>query len=510
MHIFLGMISNFSANVISSFLSFVSRTVFIYYLGAEYLGYSGLLNNIFGFLSIAELGIGTAITFSLYEPLAQKDYHKVSILMSLYKRCYYLIALFILILGILFLPFLDFFIQSSQRPDNLEIIYFLFLLNIVINYFFSYKIALLGADQRGYKIVHIQIIGNIATIFMQIVSLCVFQNYIIYLIVQIIFSNLSLIIQASYVEKMYNIDFNCREKLCKEDKKEIIKNIKSLLILKLGDVCVNSTDNLIISKFINLSTVGVYSNYIMIRDMVNGYIKSVFSNMTSSFGNLVVSDSKEKQLAMFENLLFLSFWIYCFEAVCLFVLYNPFMRLWLNNENFIFSIDVVFLIVINNFFTGMRIPLITIKNAAGLYYEDRVVPFVFAIVNLVVSLFLVKKIGIAGVIIGTIIGSFSLADWYRPKVIYNRLFNKSLKVYLSKYIKYILLAIFEMFIAYQIASIKVSDFLVTQFIFQMVIAISIPNIINFCIFHNSKEFTYLKNVLINIFSIIKEKIKRNK
>ena len=509
MNIFLGAVSNFASNIISSVLGFISRTVFIYYLGTEYLGYSGLLNNIFGFLSIAELGIGTAITFSLYEPLAIKDYRKISILMTLYKKLYYIIACIILIVGLLLMPFLDFFINSSQIPNNMELIYLLFLMNIVINYFFSYKTALLGADQKNYKIVHIQIIGNIVTILCQIISLILFKNYIIYLIVQIVFSNLSLVLQSKYVTKMYpEVIFNCKNKIDIKEKRKIQKNVKSLLILKFGDICVNSTDNLIISKFIDLSMVGIYSNYILIRDMINGYIKSIFSNMTASFGNLIVSESKEKQLKMFENLMFLSFWIYGFEAVCLFVLYNPFMKIWLNNNSFLLSNSVVFLIVLNNFLTGMRIPLITMKSAAGFYYEDRAIPFVFSIVNLIVSIILVKYIGISGVIIGTIVGSLSLADWYRPVIIYKKLFNQPVEKYFQKYIKYIIIALIEIFLTYQLANFQVSTSILIQFIFQLIVSIIMPNIINLILFYNSSEFIYLKKVVIDILKKMIEKVRR--
>lgn len=511
-HIFLGMVSNIFSNLMSSILGFVSRTLFIYFLGAEYLGYSGLLNNIFGFLSIAELGVGTAITFSLYEPLANKDNEKVSMLMTLYKKVYRLIAGFVFFLGLVFFPFLDFFIESSQRPENIEIIYFLFLFNIVTNYLVSYKISLLNADQQSYKLTLIQVSGNVITIIMQIVSLIIFKDYIIYLIVQIILSNISLIIQSEYVKKLYpKINFNYNKKLDKKDRKVIVKNIKSLMILKLGDVCVNSTDNLIISKYVNLMSVGVYSNYILIRNMVNGYIKAIYSNMTSSFGNLIVSEGKEKQLKMFENLMFLSFWIYGFESVCLFTLYNPFMKIWLNDVRLVFSDEIVFLIVLNNFLTGLRMPSITIKNAAGLYYEDRIVSFVFAIVNLFVSIVLVKKIGISGVIIGTIIGSLSLADWYRPKIIYNKLFDKSVFCYFKKYIRYIFIVLIEIFISFYFSRIIViSNNIILQFCFQMIIAIFIPNFINFILFNKSEEFLYLKSVILMIFYNIRKKKSKGK
>ena len=128
-------------------------------------------------------------------------------------------------------------------------------------------------------------------------------------------------------------------------------------MLKLGDFCVNSTDNLIITKFVNLATVGVYSNYIMLRDLVNTYIRMIFNNAGASFGNVLVTETKEKQRELFENLNFLAFWIYSFEAVCFFGLFNPFIEIWIG-KSYLFSTQIVFLIVINNFLTGLRVPII--------------------------------------------------------------------------------------------------------------------------------------------------------
>lgn len=508
-HMLLGFLGNLANSSVTSILGFISRTVFIYYLGKTYLGLSGLLTNIFGILSITELGIANAITFSLYKPLANKEYKMVSILMTVYRKAYLIIGCLVFILGLMLLPFLDFFIAPSQQPADIIPIYLVYLLSTAIGYFFSYKTTLITADQRGYKLVPIQMKYSILMVIMQIVVIVIFKSYIVYLIVQVSFNLLSAYMQNQYVSKEYTeVDFYEKEKLPREERNEIVKNIKGLLILKLGDFCVNSTDNLIITKFVNLATVGVYSNYIMLRDLVNTYIRMIFNNAGASFGNVLVTESKKKQRRLFENLNFLAFWIYSFEAVCFFGLFNLFIELWIGKD-YLLSAPVVFLIVINNFLTGLRVPIITIKNSAGLYYEDRMVPVVFAVVNLIASVVLAWKFGISGVILGTIIGSLCFADWYRPYLVYKKIFDTSvLKYYLNNTI-YISITVAEMIGVHFITKILLNQVpTILRFVIVMCICFALPNVINIVLFHRKHEFQYLKNLAISIMnSVLKVKIK---
>lgn len=510
-HMLLGFLGNLANSSVTSILGFISRTVFIYYLGKTYLGLSGLLTNIFGILSITELGIANAITFSLYKPLANKEYKMVSILMTVYRKAYLIIGCLVFILGLILLPFLDFFIAPNQQPADIIPIYLVYLLSTAIGYFFYYKTTLITADQKGYKLVPIQMKYSILMVIMQIVVIIIFKSYIVYLVVQVSFNLLSAYMQNKYVSKEYTeVDFYEKEKLPKEERKEIVKNIKGLLVLKLGDFCVNSTDNLIITKFVNLATVGVYSNYIMLRDLVNTYIRMVFNNAGASFGNVLVTESKGKQRELFENLNFLAFWIYSFEAVCFFGLFNLFIELWIGKD-YLFSAPVVFLIVINNFLTGLRVPIITIKNSAGLYYEDRMVPIIFAVVNLVASVILAQKFGISGVILGTIIGSFCFADWYRPYLVYKKIFNVSVLSYYIKNIFYIIMTILEMLLIYIITKVLLNQIpLLLQFIIVGCICLILPNLLNVALFHRRHEFQYLKRLVINIVNMIKNKVTQNK
>lgn len=499
------ILHSLSSNIVTSLLGFISRTVFIYTLGAEYLGISGLLQNVFGLLSISELGLSTAIGFSLYKPIANNDTKLISTLMTLYKKAYRVIGVFILLLGIVLYNYLDFFVDESQLPKEIFYIYFMYLANIVISYFFSYKTTLISSDQNAYKLVPIQIKVTTATTILQIIYLLVFKNYLGFLALQICSSILINILQNRFITRQYhNIDFNSKDKLPKEEVRTIKRNIFGLMATKIGNFCVNSTDNLIISKYVDLISVGIYSNYILLRNLVNGYIAIVFGSITSSFGNLVAKESNDKCLEIFNNLFFISFVMYSFEAVCFICLFNPFIEMWIGEE-YLFSFSIVAVIVLNNYLTGLRIPIITMKNAAGIHIEDAWVPFGFALVNLVASILLAKEFGVFGVILGSIIGSLLTADWYRPIVVFKKVFKVSPLIYFKRYILYIFLGIGYITISTILCKCVVFSNIFINFICRCAICVIIPNLITIILFHRTIEFRYFYNIATTFINKLKSK-----
>ena len=494
------IISSLCSNIVTSLLGFISRTIFIYTLGKSYLGISALLQNVFGLLAISELGISTAIGFSLYKPLAENNNKLISTLMTIYKKAYRIIAITILFLGIILYKYLDFFVNPNQQPKEIFYIYFLYLINIVIGYFLSYKTTLISSDQKAYKLVPIQIKLNIVTILIQILYLLIFKDYLGYLTIQILSSILINVIQNRFITKEYNyLNFSSKDKLPTEEKRIIIKNMFGLMAAKLGDFCVNSTDNLIISKFVDLASVAIYSNYIMIRNLVNGYIGILFGAITSSFGNLVAEGNEKKSLELFNTLFFLSFMLYSFEAVSFICLFNPFIEdLWIGKE-YLFSMNIVLAIVINNYLTGLRMPIITMKSAAGIYAEDAWVPFGFAIMNLGASIVLGKYWGVFGVIVGSIIGSICTADWFRPIVVFKKVFKVSSWNYFKNYFKYIILGFAYMFISVEICNIISISNIFINFILRCFVCVFVPNTITILLFFKTPEFKYLYNVFSNMF-----------
>ena len=495
--------------ILSSVLGLVARTFFIQILGAQYLGLSGLLMNVLGFLSISDLGISTAIGFSLYKPLAERDFKTVSSLMSLYRKAYRIIGIIVAASGIGLFFFLDFFVPKEQQPEGTTYAYFAFLSSIAVSYFFSYKSTLISSDNQAYRIVPIGAVGSIIQTALQIIFLFLTKSYVVYLSIQLLGSFVILVIQNRYITKLYkDVDFYSTDKISDSDKKTIKRNIGGLIIAKIGDYLVNSTDNLIITKLISLATTGVYSNYLLIRNLVNGYIATLFAALTAAMGNVVATESDERKEEIFNTMFFCSFFIYSFEAVCFMCLFNTFIGdVWIGNQ-YTFDAFTVAIIVLNNYLTGLRIPIITMKNAAGKYMEDSWVPFAFSAINLIASIVLANIMGVAGVFLGTIIGSVLTADWYRPLIIYKTVFHTSVKKYFKKYLFYIFLGCTYTALAFWLCSFVNFPFGIINLFVKGIIASAIPIIFNVLFFRKTKEFEAVRQMKNRIFTGIKNKIKK--
>ena len=487
---------SFGNNLLSSLLGLASRTMFIYTLGADYLGLGGLLSNVLGFLSISEMGIATAIGFSLYKPLAKKDYKSVSALMSVYRKAYSVIGVIVLISGIVLFQFLDFFVPVAQQPAGTTFAYFAFLTNTVVGYFLSYKTTLISSDNQAFRLVPINVSANCIQTLLQILVLVIWKNYVIYLAIQIGCSITLMAAQNIYISKEYDrVDFHSKDGLTTTQKEEIKKSISGLIIAKIGDYLVNSTDNLIITKLVSLAATGIYSNYLLIRNMVNGYIGTLFAGVTAGIGNVVAVENDEKKIDVFNTMFFSAFFIYSVEATCFMCLFNPFIGdIWIG-EKYLFGTGTVAIIVINNYLTGLRMPLITMKGAAGKYLEDAWVPFAFAIINLVSSILLAKPFGVAGVFLGTIVGSLLTADWYRPIVIYRTVFHSPVREYYKKYMLYVGLGGIYIALTYWICTWISIGNAYFEFVTKAIIAIGVPIVLNYVLFHRTKEFDSIIEII---------------
>lgn len=502
------------SNILESVLGIVSRTVFISTLGSAYLGLAGLLNNILGFLSISELGISSAIGFSLYKPLAEKDYQSISALMSLYRKAYRIIAGVVFVCGIWLYFLLDFFVPPQEQPPETALAYFVFLINTVLGYLLSYKTTLLNSDNKSYRLSLVNIVVIIAQFLVQVTSLYMTRSYTVYLVVLLIFAVVRMVLSNRLITRWYpQIDFRSREPIVAPIKHQLKRNIGGLVIAKIGDYLVNSTDNLIITKLVSLTATGIYSNYLMIRNMVNGYISTIFSGITASMGNVVAVESDQRKLEIFDTLMFCAFFVYSFEAVCFMCLFNCFIGdVWLGQE-YTFDTFTVAIIVTNNYLTGLRIPLLTMKNAAGKYMEDAWIPFAFAGINLVASIILAKYMGVAGVFLGTIIGSLLTADWYRPIVIYRHVFHTPVFKYYMEYLKYVTLGFAEMALAWWLCGLIQTPFPLLSFILKAVFAAALSIGLNVLLFYRTKEFEAVRGMYIRLsgrlVSSVKAFMRRN-
>ena len=417
--------AGYTASIISMLLGFVSRTIFIYTLGSIYLGVNGLFTNVLGMLSLTELGIGTAMNFSLYKPVAKGDTKKIQGLMNFYKNAYRVIALVVAVLGLSLVPFLKYIIKGGEELgyNQIQIYYLIFLFNTVITYFVSYKFSLVNAHQKNYIVTNVNIVTNFITVASQIVILLLFKNFLLYLLIASFIGLTQKIFISFYLNRLFPyLKGKNKEKVPSEEFKAIKTNVASLIFHKLGDVCVSQTDNIIISSFLNVVIVGYLSNYNLIITSVTTFIMIFMNSVSASFGNMMVTENKEKVYDTYKTFRFTAFLLYGFSGLMFYFLLTPFITLWIGADKTLSSITIA-LIILNHYLTGMRYSLIVVKTAAGVFKQDRFILLLQAIINLVASIILVKLIGLPGVFAGTVLQSV-VANIARPFIYYPIVFKK--------------------------------------------------------------------------------------
>lgn len=485
------VIGNFASNLSLNLLRFVSRIIFIKCLNEVYLGVNGLLSNVLGLLALSELGISTAINYSLYKPLEEKDENKIRSLMNFYKKAYTVIALVVTVAGIVLLPFLPHFIKDTTGIENLSIIYLIFLANMVIGYLFGYKRTLITADQKSYKITPFLIFFNFLTTILQIIVLLLFKHYIIYLLMQTICIILEHIFVNRYIEKEYPYIKNLKnsEKLDSDELGKIKTNVKALLMHQIGTYVFLSTDNLIISKFIGIVTVGIYSNYVLVVNMIKSFISTLTNNAIASVGNLIASKDESRKYKVFKEMDFVCFVLYGVSSLCFITLFTPFIEFCFGSK-FLLDDLTLYLIVFNHYVSGMNAVPIMFVSSSGLYDKDKYVPLIQSIVNLVISIVLAIKIGIAGVLIGTAVSNL-FPYIIKPYIIHKHILHEKLSTYFKTAIKqFIVITITLLIILFIINLIPVSN-LILQMIINLAVTGIISLLIIFIVYGKTEEFNSL-------------------
>ncbi|MDT7987605.1 hypothetical protein REO35_07780, partial [Clostridium perfringens] len=281
----------------------------------------------------------------------------------------------------------------------------------------------------------------------------------------------------------------------------INKNIRAMFLHNIGGYLVFSTDNILISSFINVSTVGLYSNYTMIIGQLSGLLSPVISGIGAGVGNLIATENEEKIYEIFKTTFFISFWIYSFATIFLYNLLEPFINWWIG-EGYLLN-KFVFLVVLLNFYiNGMRSVIGTYKSKAGLFVQDKYMPALEGVVNLVISLILIKYLGLVGVFLGTTISTLIIPFWNQPRIVYKELLKKSVSKYFITFLVYLMIMLGVGWVTSNICNSIVSGYSFTSLIVRGIVCVIIPNIIYFMIFFKTKEFQYLwmsiKNQISNL------------
>lgn len=493
--------------ILSLFLGFLSRTIFIKILGEEYLGLNSLFTNILTILSFAELGIGNAIIFNMYKPLANNDTKQLKKLISFYKKTYTIIGLSILIIGLMIVPFIPSVIDEiPDIKENIYLIYILFLIDTSISYFFSYKTSIITADQKNYIVVMCTYIFKICQIVLQLILLYFTREYLLYLVLQVINTFLTNLFLSYKAKKMYPFLKEIgNNRLPKKEKDTIFSNVKALIIYKLDSVILNGTDSIIISKYLGLAILGLYSNYYLLVSAITQVLSQLFNAFTSSVGNLIAKENEEKSKEVFNQLYYFTVAIYCVVCICLYLLFNDFVTIWLG-EKYLLSNFVVFTIVAHMYVNGVQFAGFTFRNASGNFIQFKYAPIFSSVLNIILSIVLAKYLGLGGVFLATIVSRLSTSTWIDPYIVYKNIFKENVFEYFIKYIKYLVIILVCFIPCYYLSKlINVAN--IGWFIIKGVMLVLVSMVMFLLLTFKTSEFVGLKGRILTFIS--SKKLKRS-
>ena len=411
--------------LVTLFSNFFIKTILIKNLGIQYTGVSALFTDILTVLSVAELGFGTAVSYALYRPLYEKDDIQIAKLMRLFQQIYRIVFSVIVAAGIVCLIFLTYIVKDvPDIKENIHIIFIFFILKTAVSYLFVYKATLLEANQEKHIVSAVGIVICVLTTVLEAAAIAVFESYIGYLTVMVtmvIVQNVTISLVANHRYPMLKSE--CREGLSLTERKEIFRNVRALAIYKISGALQRGVDSVIISAMLGTSLVGFLSYYKMIVNHVDSLFGQVFEAMKPSVGNLAASENSERQYTVFKKMCFLSFAIGNFIAVSLITLLNPFIALWLGS-NYLLGMNIVILLTADIYIITMVRPYESFRNANALFVQGKYRPAVMVILNIVLSIGLAYKWGLAGILFATVAARLLTHVWYDPWLVYRNVFHK--------------------------------------------------------------------------------------
>ena len=458
-------------------------------------------------LSLAELGVGSAIVYALYKPLAENDEEKIASLMRLYSKAYRMIGTLIAVVGLALMPFIKLIIQ--EQPNISESIYLLYginLFNTASSYFFSYRSSLLIAAQRNYIVSGINYAITILQSVLQMVFLLKFRNYLGYLLIQTAGTFVFYILVSYVATRQFPF---IRKKdvkpLPKNEQKMLFSNIRDLMIYKVSSLLVNSTDNILITFFNGLATTGIASNYTLLVNTLNSLLSQVFNGLTASIGNHNASESGEKRYQMFSFLNMMNFWIFGWAALGIFFCSSDLVQLCFGEE-YVLSTEIPFVMALNFLSVGMMNAVWTYKHTLGLFHYGRFIQFFTGILNIVFSVLLGTYWGLFGILFATFIARLFTSLWYDPYAVFKYGFQKSLSIYAKKIAKYLVVLSVSAILC-RISFLVVNGGILVRTLLKMVLCSLVSNAVFWIAFHRSEEFSMLRDILKRVILKLSRKAK---
>lgn len=477
---------------------FLTRTLMIHFMSVEYTGLSGLFTSVLHMLNLAELGVGSAMVYSMYKPIADDNAKKIRVLMNAYKKYYRAIGALVATVGLILTPFIPYLIKNNPVPElNIYALYLINLATTVMSYWmFAYKNSILSAHQRDDIISKINIVSSTILYLIQILSIMVFKNYYFFTCATLISQIVTNIIVSIVATKTYP-DYYPSGKLSKSEKKEINGRIKDLFTAKIGSVVVNSVDTLVISIFLGLTILTIYQNYFYIITALNGILTIIYRACMAGIGNSVITESREKNYKDLQKFTFIIMAIVGFCSVGLLCLYQPFIEIWVG-KNLMLNMLAVICLAIYFFVYQFNQLLCTYKDAAGIWHQDRFRPLIVALANLTLNLILVNFIGIYGIIISTVVATLLIgAPWLVHNLFTTIFERKYMAEYVATIFKYVITTLVAAATSFFICT-KLPENKYIQLIAGGAIVVVTTAVIYFIAYRKSNEFSESKKLIAKI------------
>lgn len=486
--------------LINYILKFVVRLVFIQKLSLEILGFHSVATDIFSMLSFFELGLGPAVIYSLYKPLVYKDYRKVKAILNFLKKMYRVVAIIIFIVGVVISFYLNNVIKNVESIENIKLLFFILLVNASVSYLLSYKRSLLIADQNQYIDNLYHCLFQIILSILQIISLIIFSNYIVFILLMLLATVLENIVISIRINKLYPcVVKEHGEKLSAVFKNDLWKNIKALVLHKIGEIINIGAGNIILAKYIGLTSVGLYSNYLLITNAIDLFISQCVNSITSVIGNYIVLESQERNIFIFKVLNFVIAFIASIVSILIFLFINEIINMWLG-EKYLLSNFISLSIAVRFYVEIMRKVILVFRAASGLYWHDRYKSIIQAIVNVIFSIYLTIRFGIIGVIWGWIICVLAVCFIVEPYILFKYTINLKIREYYGDYFKFSIITLILGFCC----KIIMDKLFIESTMINLILGICLSSFIIsfawFLIFKNRNEMLW-------IIKFIKERVK---
>ena len=490
-YVTINMGANMAMQTVSSLMKMILRFVFIRTLGAQYTGASTVFADVLSMLSLAELGIGSAISFALYKPLKAGDNQRIAALMDFYKKAYRVVAGFVVLVGVILLPFLPYIIKDvPDITENISLVFILFIIDSACSYLLVYKSTLFSAGQKRYVISTTSIAFSIARTAVQCVLLLVFKNYILYLVVGIAETLARNLVTSHLASRSYPEAMAIKgARLDKSETKKLFKDVYALSLYKINTVILRSSDSMIMSAFLpgGVSSVGYLSVYRTLIATIENFINQYYTAVLPGIGNLAADATDQKQFSVFNSMLFISFWCNCFCVTSLFVLTSPFIQLIMGSE-YVIATGVLIALLVDSYMVSMMRPVSTFRNANGLFVQGKYRPVATAVLDIAFTLALIKPLGVFGVVISTSLARLLTTFWFEPQLVFRNVFHVSVMQYVKRYSLYTGLTVLSCAVCFFLGEALEGAHPLVCFLYKMALCVIIPNGLIVLAFRKTPEF----------------------